>query len=136
VRSLGAAHVIDYTQDDFTRNGDTYDLIVDTVGTAPYARCRQSLKEGGRLLLVLAGLPAMLQGLWVSLTSRHTVIAGPAAVKLDDLIHLAALAAAGDVQPVIDRRYPLDQIVEAHRYVDTGRKKGNVIISMRNPLRS
>jgi NADPH:quinone reductase-like Zn-dependent oxidoreductase len=136
VRSLGAAHVIDYTQDDFTRNGDTYDLIVDTVGTAPYPRCRQSLKEGGRLLLVLAGLPAMLQGLWVSLTSRHTVIAGPAAVKLDDLIHLAALAAAGDVQPVIDRRYPLDQIVEAHRYVDTGRKKGNVIISMRNPLRS
>ncbi len=136
VRSLGAAHVIDYTQIDFTRSGDTYDLIVDTVGTAPFSRCRRSLKDGGRLLLVLAGLPDMLQGVWVSLTSQHTVIAGPAAVQLDDLIHLAALAEAGDFQPVIDRRYPLDQIVEAHRYVDSGRKKGNVIISMRNPLRS
>ncbi len=132
VRSLGAAHVIDYTKADFTRNGQTYDLIVDTVGTAPYSRCRRSLKDGGRLLLVLAGLPEMLQGLWVSLTSRHTVIAGPAAVKREDLRQLAALAEAGDVQPVIDRRYPLDQIVDAHRYVDSGRKKGNVIISMRD----
>ncbi|MEA5443593.1 NAD(P)-dependent alcohol dehydrogenase [Cyanobium gracile] len=125
VRSLGAVHVIDYTQADFTRNGETYDVIVDTVGTAPYSRCRRSLKDGGRLLLVLAGLPEMLQGLWVSLTSRHTVIAGPAAVKLEDLLDLAALAEAGDVQPVIDRRYPLEQIVDAHRYVDTGRKRGN-----------
>ncbi len=133
VHSLGAAHVIDYTQADFTRNGQTYDLIVDTVGTAPLSRCRRSLKDGGRLLLVLAGLPEMLKGLWVSLTSRHTVIAGPAAVKLEDLRQLAALAEAGAIQPVIDRRYPLDQIVDAHRYVDTGRKKGNVIISVRNP---
>ncbi|MCT0207006.1 NAD(P)-dependent alcohol dehydrogenase [Synechococcus sp. CS-1332] len=132
VRSLGAAHVIDYTQADFSRNGQTYDLIVDTVGTAPFSRCRRSLKDGGRLLLVLAGLPEMLQGLWVSLTSRHTVIAGPAAVKLEDLRHLATLAEAGEFQPVIDRRYPFEQIVEAHRYVDSGRKKGNVIISVRN----
>ncbi len=132
VRSLGAAHTIDYTQADFTRNGETYDVIVDTAGTAPFSRCKRSLKDGGRLLLVLAGLPAMLQGLWVSLTSRHTVIAGPAAVKREDLRHLAALAEAGDFQPVIDRRYPLKQIVEAHRYVDTGRKRGNVIISVRN----
>ncbi len=132
VRSLGAAHVIDYTRDDFTRNGDTYDVIVDTAGTAPFARCRRSLNKGGRLLLVLAGLPDMLRGLWVSLTSSRSVIAGPAAVKLDDLRHLAALAAAGEFQPVIDRIYPLEQIVAAHRYVDTGRKKGNVIISVCN----
>ncbi|MBW4530626.1 MAG: NAD(P)-dependent alcohol dehydrogenase [Aphanothece saxicola GSE-SYN-MK-01-06B] len=130
VRSLGAAHVIDYTQADFTQNGETYDVIVDTVGTAPYARCRRSLKDGGRLLLVLAGLPEMLKGLWVSLTSRHTVIAGPASVTRTDLRHLAALAETGDFHPMIDRRYPLDQIVEAHRYVDTGRKKGNVILSV------
>jgi NADPH:quinone reductase-like Zn-dependent oxidoreductase len=70
------------------------------------------------------------------MTSRHTIIAGPAAVKVEDLRHLAALAEAGDVQPVIDRRYPLEQIVDAHRYVDTGRKKGNVIISMGNPPQS
>lgn len=133
VRSLGAAHVIDYTRDDFTRNGQTYDVIVDTAGTAPFPRCRPSLKPGGRLLLVLAGLPAMLRGVWVSLTSGRTVIAGPAAVKLDDLHRLAALAEAGDFQPVIDRVYPLEQIVAAHRYVDTGRKKGNVIISVRDP---
>lgn len=132
VRSLGAAHAIDYTQADFTRNGETYDVIVDTAGTAPFSRCKRSLKDGGRLLLVLAGLPAMLQGLWVSLTSRQSIIAGPASVKREDLSHLAALAEAGDVQPVIDRRYPLDQIVEAHRYVDTGRKKGNVLISVSN----
>jgi NADPH:quinone reductase-like Zn-dependent oxidoreductase len=132
VRSLGAAHVIDYTQTDFTRNGETYDVIVDTVGTAPFSRCRRSLKDGGRLLLVLAGLPEMLKGLWVSLTSRHTVIAGPATVKREDLRQLAALAEAGDFHPVIDRIYPLDQIVEAHRYVDTGRKKGNVIILLRD----
>jgi NADPH:quinone reductase-like Zn-dependent oxidoreductase len=132
VIALGAAHVIDYTQADFTHNGETYDLIVDTVGTVPFSRCKRSLKDGGRLLMVVAGLPDMLQGVWVSLMGRKTVIAGPTAVKLDDLRHLAALAEAGDVQPVIDRRYPLEQIVEAHRYVDTGRKKGNVIITMRH----
>ena len=131
VTSLGADHVIDYTQADFSRNGETYDLIVDTVGTAPFSRCKRSLKNGGRLLLVLAGLPAMLQGAWVSLTSRHTIIAGPAAVKLEDLRHMAALAEAGNFQPVIDRRYPMEQIVEAHRYVDTGHKKGNLIITVR-----
>ncbi|KAF0652022.1 Zn-dependent oxidoreductase [Cyanobium sp. Copco_Reservoir_LC18] len=131
VRRLGAAHVIDHTRDDFSRNGITYDVIVDTVGNAPFARCRRSLKPGGRLLLVLAGLPEMLRGVWVSLTSDRRVIAGPATVKVDDLHHLAALAEAGAFQPVIDRIYSFEQIVAAHRYVDTGRKKGNVIIDLR-----
>lgn len=131
VRSLGATHAIDYTREDFSRNGETYDVVVDTVGTAPFSRCRRSLRKGGRLLLVLAGLPDMLKGLWVSLTSGRSVIAGPATVKRDDLLTLAALAEAGAFQPMIDRIYPLDQIAEAHRYVDTGRKKGNVIISVR-----
>ncbi len=132
VRSLGAARVIDYTRDDFRCNGETYDVIVDTVGTAPFARCRRSLKPGGRLLLVLAGLPDMLKGLWVSLTSGRSVIAGPATVKRDDLRTLATLAETGEFQPVIDRIYPFEQIVEAHRYVDTGRKRGNVILSVRD----
>jgi NADPH:quinone reductase-like Zn-dependent oxidoreductase len=128
VRSLGATHVIDYTQEDFTQNGETYDIIVDTVGTAPFSRSKDSLKEGGRLLLVLAGLPDMLQIPWVSITSSKKIIAGPAAERAEDLHFLAELAEAGEFRPVIDRRYPFEQIAEAHRYVDTGRKKGNVII--------
>ncbi|MBI4987821.1 MAG: NAD(P)-dependent alcohol dehydrogenase [Rhodocyclales bacterium] len=130
VRSLGASHVIDYTKEDFTQNGETYDVIVDTVGTAPFSRSKASLKEGGRLLMVLAGLPDMLQMPWVSMTGSKKVIAGPAAVRVEDLRFLAGLAEAGEFKPVIDRRYTFEQIVEAHRYVDTGRKKGNVIITL------
>ena len=130
VRSLGATHVIDYTKEDFTRNGETYDVIVDTVGTAPFSRSKDSLKEGGRLLLVLGGLPDMLPIPWVSMTSSKKIIAGPAAERAEDLRFLAELAQAGEFRPVIDRRYPFEQIAEAHRYVDTGRKKGNVIITL------
>jgi NADPH:quinone reductase-like Zn-dependent oxidoreductase len=130
VRSLGASHVIDYTQEDFTQNGETYDVIVDTVGTAPFSRSKASLKEGGRLLMVLAGLPEMLQIPWASMTSSKKVIAGPAAGRAEDLRFLAGLAEAGEFRPVIDRRYPFEQIAEAHRYVDTGRKKGNVVITL------
>ncbi len=130
VRSLGATHVIDYTKEDFTKNGETYDVIVDTVGTAPFSRSKDSLKDGGRLLLVLGGLLDILQIPWVSMTSGRKVIAGPAAERAEDLRFLAGLAEAGEFKPVIDRRYPLEQIAEAHRYVDTGRKKGNVVITL------
>lgn len=136
VRSLGANHVIDYTQEDFTLNGETYDVIIDTVGTAPFSRSNVSLKEGGRLLLVLAGLPDMLQAPWVSMMSSKRVIAGPVTVRVEDLRFLAGLAEAGKFKPVIDRRYPFDRIVDAHRYVDTGRKKGNVVINLRIPENS
>jgi NADPH:quinone reductase-like Zn-dependent oxidoreductase len=130
VRSLGAKHIIDYTNKDFTRNGETYDVIVDTVGTAPFSRVKYSLKERGRLLLVLADLPDILKIPWVSMTSNKKVIAGPAAERVEDISLLAQLAASGRFKAVIDRRYPLDRIVEAHRYVDTGRKKGNVVITV------
>jgi NADPH:quinone reductase-like Zn-dependent oxidoreductase len=130
VKSLGASHVIDYTREDFTRNGETYDVIVDTAGTAPFSRSKASLKEGGRLLLVLAGLPDMLQAPWVSMTGSRKVIAGPTTVRVEDLRFLAGLAEAGEFKPVIDRRYPFEQIAEAHRYVDSGRKKGNVAITL------
>ncbi len=132
VRSLGASYVIDYTQEDFTQNGETYDVIVDTVGTAPYSRSKASLKEGGRLLMVLAGMPEMLQAPWVSMTSSKKVIAGPATVRVEDLHFLAGLAEAREFIPVIDRCYPFEQIVEAHRYVDTRRKKGNVAITLQH----
>lgn len=130
VKSLGANHVIDYTKDDFTKDSETYDIIVDTVGTAPFSRSKGSLKEGGRLLLVLGGLPDMLQIPWVALTSSKRVIAGPAAERAEDLHFLAKLAEAGEFKPIIDRRYPFEQIAEAHSYVDTRRKKGNVVITM------
>lgn len=130
VRSLGASHVIDYIKEDFTQNGETYDVIVDTVGAAPFSRSKDSLKDGGRLLMVLAGLPDMLQIPWVSMTSNKKIIAGPAAVRAEDLRFLAGLAEAGEFKPVIDRRYPFERIAEAHSYVDTGRKKGNVIITL------
>jgi NADPH:quinone reductase-like Zn-dependent oxidoreductase len=130
VRSLGAAHVIDYTREDFTQNGQVYDLIVDTAGTAPYSRCSGSLAKRGRLLMVLGGLPEMLRVPWVSLTSRRRIIAGPAAERAEDLQFLAGLAERGELRPVIDRRYRFEQIVEAHRYVDTGRKKGNVVVTV------
>lgn len=136
VRSLGASHVIDYSKEDFSQSGESYDVIVDTVGTAPYSRSKASLKAGGRLLVVLGGLPDMLLIPWVSMTSSKKVIAGPADGRAEDLRFLAELAAAGEFKPIIDRRYPLEQIAEAHRYVDTGRKKGNVIITVLTVLNS
>jgi NADPH:quinone reductase-like Zn-dependent oxidoreductase len=129
VRSLGASRVIDYTQEDFTKTGETYDLIVDTAGTAPFSRSKVSLKDGGRLLMVLGGLPDMLLIPWVAMTSNKKVIAGPAVGRAEDLRLLAKLAQAGTFKPVIDRRYPFEQIADAHRYVDTGRKRGNVVLT-------
>lgn len=130
VQSLGANHVIDYSKEDFTQNGETYDVIVDVVGTAPFSRSKESLKEGGRLLQVSGSLPQLLLVPWISITSSKKVIAGPAAERAEDLYFLAKLAEAEAFKPFIDRRYPFEQIKEAHRYVDTGRKKGNVVIDL------
>jgi NADPH:quinone reductase-like Zn-dependent oxidoreductase len=131
VRSLGASRVVDYTREDFTKNGQTYDVIVDTAGTAPFSRSKGSLRNGGRLLLVLGTLPDLLRAPWVSMTSDKRVIAGPAAARPEDVRALGQLAEAGAFRPVIDRIYPLEEIVEAHRHVDSGRKRGNVVISWR-----
>jgi len=130
VCSLGAKHVIDYTNEDFTRNGETYDVIVDTAGTAPFSRCKGSLKEKGRLLVVLGGLADLLKVPWVSMTSNKRIVAGPSAERRDDLLFLAKLAEAGEFKPVIDRSYPFEQIIEAHRHVDTGHKTGSVVITL------
>jgi NADPH:quinone reductase-like Zn-dependent oxidoreductase len=128
VRSLGANRVIDYTQQDFTTLDECYDVLVDTVGTAPYRRSRQVLADGGRLLLVLGDLLDLLSAPWYTLTSHHKVIAGPVGESAEDARRLAELAASGAYKPLIDRRYGLDDIVEAHRHVDTGHKRGNVVI--------
>jgi NADPH:quinone reductase-like Zn-dependent oxidoreductase len=130
VRSLGAERVLDYTKQDFTEDGETYDVIVDTAGTAPFSRSRRSLSENGRLLLVFAGFGDLLSAPWVSMTSKRKIVAGPAGEKVEDLRTLAKLAEAGEFRAVIDRRYPLDSIVEAHRYVDSGRKRGSVVVTI------
>ena len=130
VKSLGAHRVIDYTREDFTKSGHTYDIIVDTAGTAGYSRSKEALKQDGRLLLVLGGLPSLLQIPWVAMTGSRRIIGGVAVGSGEDLRFLANLAEAGQFKPVIDRRYPFEQIVEAHRYVDTGRKKGNVVVTL------
>jgi NADPH:quinone reductase-like Zn-dependent oxidoreductase len=134
VRSLGASRVIDYTKTDFTKNGETYDVIVDIAGTAPFSRVKGSLRKKGRLLLVVSRLPDLLQIPWVSMTSSKRVIGGPVAGRVEDLRFLANLAEKGEFKPVIDRTYPFEQIVEAHRYVDTGHKKGNVIITLEREI--
>lgn len=130
VTSLGADHVIDYTKDDFTRNGRAYDVIIDTAGTAPFARSRASLRDGGQLLVVLGGLRDLLRIPWVALTDSRRVIGGTATATAEDLRFLADLAERGELRPVIDRTYRFDEIVEAHRYVDTGRKTGSVVITL------
>lgn len=130
VRSLGASDVVDYTSDDFTKNNRQYDAIMDTVGTAGYARSRSSLAPGGRLLLVYSELADLLTAPLISLTSQTRVVAGPAPVPVSDVRHVAELAAAGRFTPVIDRTYAFEQIVDAHRYVDRGHKRGSVAITV------
>lgn len=130
VKSLGADHVIDYTKEDFTENGKTYDAIMDTAGTAPFSRCRGSLNKNGRLLQVLGGLPDMLLIPWVSMTDSRKIIAGPAGERAEDLRFLADLAGKGRFKPVIDQRYPFEQMAEAHRHVDAGHKRGNVVVTL------
>ena len=130
VKSLGADRVIDYTTDDFTRSGAKYDVIVDTAGTAPPARSKVALADGGRLLLVLAGLSDMLRAPLSSRTGGIRIVAGPAAERPEDVRLLGQLASEGRFTPVIDRSYPLEQIVDAHRYVDRGHKRGNVVITL------
>ena len=130
LRSIGADHVIDYTQEDFTKGGETYDVIFDVVGKTSFSRSVRSLKQNGRYLLANAGLSQMVRGRWTSMRSSKKVILGAASEKTEDLIFLKELIEAGKIQSVIDRRYPLEHIVEAHRYVDTGHKKGNVVITV------
>jgi NADPH:quinone reductase-like Zn-dependent oxidoreductase len=130
LRSIGADHVLDYTQDDFTRTNLQYDVIFDIPGKSKFSDCMRSLRPGGRYLVSNAGLWQMIRARWASLTSSKRVILGTASGNLDDLMTLKNLLEAGSLKPVIDRRYPLEQVPEAHRYVESGRKQGSVIITV------
>lgn len=131
VKSLGADYVIDYTQEDFTQNRKTYDVIVDTVpGKTSFSRCKGSLTPNGLYLAVAGGLREMGQMLWTSIRGGKKVISGTGGEHKQDLIFLKELAETGHIKAFIDKCYPLEQTAEAHRYVDTGRKRGNVIITV------
>jgi NADPH:quinone reductase-like Zn-dependent oxidoreductase len=130
VKSLGADKVIDYTKEDFTQNGEIYDVIFDTVSKTSFSRCKNSLKRRGFYLATYFGLVTILQMLWTSFIGKKKVIAGIANPKTEDLNFLKELMETGKLISVIDRSYPLKQIVEAHRYVEKGHKKGNVVITV------
>jgi NADPH:quinone reductase-like Zn-dependent oxidoreductase len=128
--SIGADQVIDYTQEEFTKNGEVYDVIFDVVGMISLSRCERSITQNGTYLLANPLGSQMVCGPWTRMTSSKNVIMQTASPSTQDLIFLRELIEAGKVKSVVDRRYPLEQIAEAHRYVETGEKKGNVVITV------
>lgn len=135
VRSLGADKVIDYTKEDFTQNGTTYDIIFDTLGKRSFLKCKNSLKPEG-IYLAAAGLSTVFHMIWTGLFSRKKAILSatymrPTIELKKDLILLKKLVESGLVKPVIDQLYPLEKTADAHSYVETGRKRGNVVLTLR-----
>jgi NADPH:quinone reductase-like Zn-dependent oxidoreductase len=129
VRSLGADHVIDFTREDFTKNGQAYDAIFDAVGKVSFPRCKESLKPGGKYLAT-DHLSNLALALWTRLSDRQVVFPVPPRYTKQDVLFLKQLMENGKYRAVIDRRYPLDQVLEATRYVGTGQKIGNVVLTV------
>ncbi|MFT5195530.1 MAG: 2-desacetyl-2-hydroxyethyl bacteriochlorophyllide A dehydrogenase [Candidatus Promineifilaceae bacterium] len=130
LRSIGADEVVDYTQEDFTQNGQAYDVIIDVVGKRSFSRRLKSLKQDGVYFLANAGLSHVIIKIWSSITSRKKVVIGSSSQKTEDLIFLKGLIEAGKIKSVIDRCYRLEHMAKAHRYVETGDKIGNVAITV------
>ncbi|MCX6133324.1 MAG: NAD(P)-dependent alcohol dehydrogenase [Ignavibacteriales bacterium] len=130
VKSLGADKVIDYTGDDFTKNGETYDLIFDILGKSSFSLCQSSLKPNGTLLFASFKMKQLFQMLWTSMAGTRKVVCSIAPGSVEDLISVKDLVEAGKIKSIIDRRYPLEEAAEAHRYVEQGHKRGNVVITL------
>ena len=130
VKTLGADTVIDYTRDDFTTNGKTYDLIFDVVGATTFDRCKHSLKPNGVFLQNIMELTDVVRVLWTSIVGRKKIKGGVAINNLKRMSFIIELVTAGKLRPVIDRSYPLEQTAEAFKYVEQGHKKGNVVITV------
>lgn len=130
VQSLGAQVAIDYTAQDISRLDARFDIIMDVVGTTSFNACKHLLADNGRFGAIAGGLTDMLSVLWVPLFSSKRVIAGPAEERVDDILQIAELAENGALKPVVDRVFLFEQMVAAHAYVDTGRKKGSVVITV------
>ena len=134
VKSLGADHVIDYTQEDFSKNGVTYDIIFDTLGKSSFSHSKGSLKQKD-VYLDAGGAATIFPMLWTSMFGRKKAVIKATYLRppkeiLKDLVILNELIETEKIQSVIDKRYPLEQLAEAHRYVETGHKKGNVVITV------
>jgi NADPH:quinone reductase-like Zn-dependent oxidoreductase len=130
VKSLGADRVLDYTQEDFTQTGETYDLIFDVLGKSSYAKVRKSLHAHGIYLLASFKMNSVYQMLWTKIAGSQKVICSLASEKVEDLVSVKDLIEAGQYRTIIDRCFPLEQAAEAHRYAESGLKKGQVIITM------
>jgi len=131
VKSLGADKVIDYTKDDFTRNGETYDLIFDILGRSSFSRLKRSLKPNGIYLLASYKMKQLFQMFRTSMFGGQKVICAMASEKSEDLVFIKELVEAGKIKTIIDKCYPLEQAAEAHRYVESGLKKGPVVITLK-----
>ena len=130
VESLGADKVIDYTKNDFTKNGETYDLIFDILGKSSFSQCQSSLKPNGTLLFASFKMKQLFQMLWTSRAGTKKVICAIAPGSVEDLTSVKELVEMGKIKSIIDRRYPLEGAAEAHRYVEQGHKKGTVVITL------
>lgn len=135
VKSLGADHVFDYTKEDFTQSGETYDIIFDTVGKTSFSKCKSSLKENGIYLTSVPGLPQYAGMMSTSVRGSKKLKGGMAPMRKADLLFLKELIETGEIRSVIDRSYPLSEVAAAHRYVETGHKKGSVVINVMQPNR-
>lgn len=130
VKSLGAVKVIDYTKEDFTQNGETYDLIFDILGRSSFSRCKCSLKPNGIHLFASFKLKQLLQMIWTSRSGCQKVICALSPVSVEDLNSVKELIEEGKIKAVIDNSFPLEHVAEGHRYVEQGQKKGNVVITV------
>ena len=130
VKSLGADRVIDYSKEDFTGSGETYDLIFDILGKSSFSRCKNSLSKKGRYLRASFKTRELMQMLWTSLKGGKRVICTLAPGSREDLLSVKELIEAGKIKTVIGKRFPLAQAAEAHRYVEQGHKKGSVVITV------
>lgn len=130
VKAIGADEVIDYTKEDFTQNGETYDVIFDILGKSSFARCKGSLTDNGRYLLASFKMKPLFQMLWTSFTGNKKVICALATYKQEDLVLIKELVEAGTIQSIIDRTFPLEETAAAHKYIENGHKKGHVVITV------
>jgi NADPH:quinone reductase-like Zn-dependent oxidoreductase len=128
--SLGADKVIDYTKEDFSKNGETYDIIYETVGKSSFSDCINSLNKNGVLLLANTEPSLLYKGLWTAMSSKKKIVAGVIKESAQQMNFFKELIEQGELKAIIDKSYPLEQIVEAHAYVDRGHKRGNVTISI------